>query len=121
MMSTATWNYRTGVRLDESEMIGYEVEAKDGNIGKIVEESLEVDAAHLVIDTGFWIFGTKRLVPAGVVSRIDYDDETVYIEITKDQVKASPEYEPRDEFSQFEGDDDPYRRPYLDYYAGFPW
>ena len=28
---------------------------------------------YLVVDTGFWIFGKKRLIPAGVVTHVDPD------------------------------------------------
>ena len=48
-------------------LVGYDVEATDGHIGKIDEASTETDRNYLVVDTGFWIFGKKRLVPAGVV------------------------------------------------------
>lgn len=30
---------------------------------------------HVVVDTGFWIFGKKRLIPAGTVRQVDHDDE----------------------------------------------
>ncbi len=86
------WSYRADVHDDESSLIGYEVEATDGGIGKIESETLNVEANRFVVDTGFWIFGTKRIVPVGMVSRIDRDNEVVYIDMTKEQVKESPEY-----------------------------
>ena len=50
-----------------SDLVGYDVEATDGHIGKIDEASNEAAGQYLVVDTGFWIFGKKRLIPAGVV------------------------------------------------------
>ena len=50
-------------------------------------------ASYIVVDTGFWIFGKKRLVPAGVVDRIDRANEQVFINLTKDQVKSAPDFE----------------------------
>ena len=49
-------------------MTGFDVEAIDGSIGKIDESSFEADNSHIVVDTGFWIFGKKRLIPAGAVT-----------------------------------------------------
>jgi hypothetical protein len=59
------------------ELAGYGVEAADGHIGKIDEATYEVGASYLVVDTGFWIFGKKRMIPAGVITRIDHDDRQV--------------------------------------------
>src|SRR5436853_5100587 len=49
------------------DLTGFDVEATDGHIGKIDEATMKEDAACLVVDTGFWIFGKKRMLPAGVV------------------------------------------------------
>ena len=35
--------------------------------------------AYVVVDTGFWIFGKKRLIPAGVVSAVVHEDKTVHV------------------------------------------
>lgn len=48
---------------------------------------------YLVIDTGFWIFGKKVLLPVGRAS-IDYSQERVYAKgLTKDQAENLPEYD----------------------------
>jgi len=73
---------------------GYDVEATDGGIGSVDEASNEVDAAHLVVDTGPWIFGRKVLLPAGTVHRVDHGERKVYVDLTKEQIKNSPEYDP---------------------------
>ena len=59
--STNIWNYRQ--ELSDQELTGFDVEAVDGTIGKIDESSLEADNAHIVVDTGFWIFGKKTSDP----------------------------------------------------------
>jgi hypothetical protein len=73
---------------------GYDVEATDGGIGSVDEASNEVDGAHLVVDTGPWIFGRKVLLPAGTVQRVDHAERKVYVDLTKEQIKNSPEYDP---------------------------
>ncbi|HEX6658609.1 MAG TPA: hypothetical protein VF065_11035, partial [Ilumatobacter sp.] len=75
-----------------SNVIGYSVETLDGRIGKIDAASDEADAAHLVVDTGFWIFGTKRLIPAGSVTSVDDMARCVHVNLHKQQVRDAPEW-----------------------------
>ena len=49
--------------------------------------------AYIVVDSGFWIFGKERLIPAGIVSAVEHDDKRVFVTLTKDQVKAAPDYD----------------------------
>lgn len=88
------WNYRTA---DESrnavDMTGFGVEAIDGSIGRVDAASYESDSSLIVVDTGHWIFGKKVMLPAGVIDRIDYDDEKVFVHRTKDEIKHAPEYD----------------------------
>ena len=98
MTSTDIWTYREtsalGVDVGRGvDMTGYSVEAIDGGIGKVDEATYEVGSSSLVVDTGPWIFGKKVLLPAGVVDRIDAEDETIYVNRTKDQIKGSPEFD----------------------------
>ncbi|HXH33677.1 MAG TPA: PRC-barrel domain containing protein, partial [Plantibacter sp.] len=62
-----------------ADLIGYSVEATDGGIGKVDEATNEVGSSYIVVDTGPWIFGKKRMLPAGVIDRVDRDDEKVYV------------------------------------------
>ncbi len=86
------WNHRSEFASDKFDLTGYDAEASDGHIGKIDEASNATDDAHIVVDTGFWIFGKKRLVPAGAIERIDEGANTVYLSMTKDQIKDSPDW-----------------------------
>lgn len=48
---------------------------------------------YLVLDTGFWIFGKKVLLPVGRAS-IDYSQQRVYAKgLTKEQAERLPEYD----------------------------
>ena len=64
----------------------------------------------MVVDTGPWIFGKKVLLPAGVVDRVDRDEEKVYVGRTKDQIKNAPEFD-KDRYR-----DNAYRSGLGDYY-----
>jgi hypothetical protein len=89
------WDYRNDLAAD-TDFVGYDVQANDGGIGKIDEASNEAGRAYLVVDTGFWIFGKKRLIPAGVVERVDHANQTVYLRMSKDEVKAAPDFNDSD-------------------------
>ena len=73
------------------DVVGYSVEALDGGIGKVDETTDEVGASSIVVDTGPWIFGKKVVLPAGTIDRIDADEERVYVNRTKDQIKDAPQ------------------------------
>jgi hypothetical protein len=87
------WNYRESLHrgADAGSLVGYQVCATDGDIGKIDETSDDVGTNRIVVDTGPWIFGRKVVLPAGTVQRVDDDDRRVYVDLTKDQIKNSPE------------------------------
>jgi hypothetical protein len=77
-------------RLDIS---GFDVEARDGSIGKVDEVTINDGESYVVVDTGVWIFGKKVLLPAGLIERVDRDDETVYVARTKDEIENAPEFD----------------------------
>src|SRR5262249_19537020 len=82
-----------GTDMSGADIVGYDVEAVDGSIGKIDDATYELGASYVVVDTGPWIFGKKVMLPAGVVSKVDQTDETVYVARTKDEIKHAPEFD----------------------------
>jgi hypothetical protein len=86
------WRYQSGLDVSTN-LTGLSVEALDGGIGKIDEATEDVSGSYLVVDTGPWIFGKKVMLPAGVVDRVDYDTETVFVNRTKDEIKNAPEFD----------------------------
>ena len=117
--STNLWSYRTDVWSEDRDVVGYEVEAHDGHIGKIDESTVDAGTQHVVVDTGFWIFGKRRLIPAAAVSRIDHEAERVYVDLSKEQIEAAPDY---DEIRDADADRDPDRLgPHEDYYGRMTW
>jgi hypothetical protein len=90
---TDIWTYRDHDRLGTTDISGFKVEAIDGEIGSIDEATWEVGSSSLVVDTGPWIFGKKVLLPAGVIDRIDVDDQRVFVHRTKDEIQNAPEFD----------------------------
>ena len=60
-----TFTYKEGVNDELPDLDGFDVEATDGHIGKIFEATYETGRACFLVDTGHWIFGALRLIPAG--------------------------------------------------------
>ena len=59
MSISNVWTYRQGY--DQSrDVVGYDVAATDGDIGKIDKASNDTDRSHLVVDGGL----RRRLLPA---------------------------------------------------------
>lgn len=94
-MDEQLWTYGTDVR-GATDLDGLDVEATDGSIGSVDEATYDVGASFIVVDTGPWIFGKRVLIPAGAIQEIDLDARKVFLRLTKDQVKGSPEFDERD-------------------------
>ena len=114
--NTELWRFGDGLGAEPGELIGYDVEAADGHIGKVDSASEDTDHRYLVVDTGFWILGKKRMVPAGLVSGVHRDGRRVFILMSKDQVKSAPDYD--DLPSRYTHDD--YDTTFGSYYGGLP-
>jgi hypothetical protein len=82
-----------GIDLSRVDLTGFKVEARDGGIGKVDEAMHEPGGSFVVVDTGPWIFGKKVMLPAGVIRDIDLDTETIFVDLTKDEIKNAPEFD----------------------------
>ncbi|MEU7477009.1 PRC-barrel domain containing protein [Lentzea sp. NPDC042327] len=91
-------------------LIGYEVEATDGSIGKVHDDNAEVPGDCLLVDTGPWIFGHKVVLPVGTVRRVDHDERKVWVDRTRQQIKDAPEYDA-------DADPEDHRRRSGEYYS----
>jgi hypothetical protein len=70
---------------------GFSIEATDGEIGSVDDETYKVGTDAILVNTGPWIFGKSVLLPAGVISRVDEMDRKIFVNLTKDQIKNAPE------------------------------
>ena len=97
-METNIWSYSREYLDEPMDVEGFEVEATDGDIGKVDEATYDVGSSYIVVDTGPWIFGRKVVLPAGAIERIDLDNDNVAVRLTKDQIKDSPELDQTTDF-----------------------
>ena len=105
------WTFNTEPTSGDVDLTGFKVEATDGSIGKVDEATYEVGGSYVIVDTGPWIFGKKVMLPAGVVQRVDPENETIFVNRTKDEIKSAPEFD--DTIA-----DADYRNRLSDYYGG---
>lgn len=97
MSNIDMWSYPTQTTaaddLMKMDLSGFQVEARDGEIGKVDEATYDTGGSFVVVNTGPWIFGKKVMLPAGVIRDIDLDSETVFVDRTKDEIKNAPEFD----------------------------
>jgi len=79
------------------EVMGYYLEAMDGQIGHV--EDFVIDTApwhlrYLVVDTRNWWPGKKVLVAPTWVRQVQWDTQQVTVELSRDAIKNSPEFDP---------------------------
>ncbi len=109
MATLEIWTY--AVEAPTVDLSGFKVEARDGSIGKVDEGINEAGGSFIVVDTGPWIFGKKVMIPAGMITNIDLDAETIDVRLTKDEIKDAPE------FDEARYRDQSYRSELGDYYG----
>jgi PRC-barrel domain len=79
------------------EVEGYYVAATDGEIGHV--EDFFIDDGNwairlLGIDTRNWLPGRKVMISPGWLHGIDWGRRRVEVDLTREQIKDSPEYDP---------------------------
>jgi uncharacterized protein YrrD len=79
------------------EVTGYYIQAADGEIGHV--EDFVVDdetwaVRYVVVDTRNWLPAKKVLVARDWVERVSWDERKVFVNLTREQVRNSPEYDP---------------------------
>ena len=76
------------------ELLGYELMAKDGHIGKVDDfffNDEDWTVRYLVVDTGPWIFGRKVLITPQALLQPVWASETFPVDLTREEVKTSPD------------------------------
>ena len=86
-----------------SEVEGYHVAATDGEIGHV--EDLLIDdrdwTVNLIgIDTRNWLPGRKVVISPGWLRGIDWPNRQIEVDLTRDQIKESPAYDPSRAFDE---------------------
>ena len=49
---------------------------------------------YLLVDTSNWWLGKHVVIPTAWVQKLDWEEKKIYVDVSRQQVKISPEYEP---------------------------
>lgn len=91
-MATEIWTYQDR-RLAEFDLTGFEVETRDGVVGRVDRTTDDVAQSYLVIDPGAAMpLGRRVVLPAGVVETVDLDDRRLAVSVGRDEILSAPEY-----------------------------
>jgi Protein of unknown function (DUF2934) len=78
-------------------VVGFHIKAVDGDIGHV--QGLFVDEEtwairYLIVDTSNWWLGHPMMITPDLIKHIDWDGRSVAINLTEQQVKDAPPYDP---------------------------
>lgn len=86
----------SGLRSAE-EVKGYYIHATDGDIGHVEEFVIDDESwavQYIVVDTKNWLPGRSVLISPHWIGSISWADATVRANMTREEIKGSPEYDP---------------------------
>lgn len=86
-------NYKSYFGNDD--IIGYDVYSGNDKVGDVKDLLVDENGRfrYFVVDTGFWIFGKKVLLPIGR-AQIDHNKHNLFVNgLTKEQVENMPEFD----------------------------
>jgi hypothetical protein len=75
-------------------VIGYHIQATDGEIGHVDDVLVEEDSwniRYVVLDTSNWIGGRSVVISPRVLKGVDLPDRVVTVDVARDDVRRSPE------------------------------
>lgn len=105
-------------------LIGFAIGATDGEIGKVKEfyfDDRTWTIRYLIAETGNWLAGRKVLISAGSLLVPDWEGKVFPVDLTREQVKNSPDIDTDKPVSrQQETDLDKYY-PRTGFWAGGAW
>jgi hypothetical protein len=74
---------------------GHHVQASDGEIGHVDDFVIDDEAwaiRYLIIDTRNWWPGKKVLISPKWIKRVSWDEQKVFINLSREAIRKSPEY-----------------------------
>lgn len=75
-------------------LASFSIGATDGEIGKVKElyfDDVTWTIRYLIVETGSWLFGREVLISPHAVVQYDWENKIFEVNLTKEQVKNSPD------------------------------
>ena len=80
------------------DVTGHNIEAQDGAIGHVEDFIIDDETwaiRYLVVDTKNWWPGKHVLVSPQWIERVSWEDSKVFVNLSRETIKQSPEYAPK--------------------------
>lgn len=81
-----------------NEVTGYDIKAKDGNIGHVEDFIMDDESwalRYVIVDTRNWLPGGKKvLLPLELASAVSWEESTLDIDLTRTEIENAPEFDP---------------------------
>lgn len=80
----------------KDEVIGYDIEATDETVGHVDDflfDEKDWSIPLMVIDTRNWWPGKHVLISPKRIERVSWEEKTVVVNVTREQIEHSPEYD----------------------------
>jgi hypothetical protein len=80
-----------------ADVIGYRIHATDGDIGHVenlLADDENWDIRYLIVSTRNWLPGKQVLLAPYAVVDIDWAERRVIVNVTREQVRTAPEWDP---------------------------
>ncbi len=90
---SSIWTHHPDVDVPPDSIVGFDVESTDGSIGTVDEAQHDPGDAFLIVDTGHWIFDKQRVIPARLISRIDTENQKIYLSVSKEHIAGAPTHD----------------------------
>jgi hypothetical protein len=96
-MPADVWQYRQSMAFSAAsvDVSGFDVVGPDGLVGTVDKASNDVRVNYVIVDTGDWLEGRQVMLPAAAVERIDATARQVIIDLTMDDIRGAPEFQPK--------------------------
>lgn len=89
------------------DVTGHHIQASDGEVGHVADFIIDDSTwsiRYLVVDTKNWLAGKHVLVSPQWIDRLSWEDAKVFVNLTRDQIKQSPEYTPHNLDREYEAE-----------------
>jgi hypothetical protein len=78
-----------------NDVSGHHIQAEDGDIGHVEDFIIDDETwaiRYLIVDTRNWWPGKQVLVATQWIERVSWSESTVFVNLTRETIKESPEY-----------------------------
>ena len=86
------WSFPDGLVGPDESVKGFRVEASDGAEGHVAWASYAPGESYVVVTLRHHLHEKHHVVPAGAVERIDADQRTVWLRLSRAEIEELPEH-----------------------------